>query len=301
MPAPGELEVTVPGVSIGHWSTEGTGCTVVLFDQGTVASAEVRGGAPASRELDVLGPLMTVQQVDAALLTGGSAFGLASADGVMRFLQEQGRGVQTPAGRVPIVPTLGLFDLAEGTARPDAESGYLAAAAAAAPESAGRVAVGALGAGTGARAGRWRREDSYPGGLVYAEQRLGELVVGALCAVNAFGDVLAPGEEPSLDSVAVFEALAAAARSGGAQPPRTNTTIGVVFTNAKLDKTGCHLIAQGAHDGLARALQPPHTRLDGDAFIAAATGRVDADVDTVRLLALSATARAIACAARKDA
>ena len=92
MPAPGDLEVTVPGVSIGHWSTEGTGCTVVLFDQGTVASVEVRGGAPASRELEVLGPLMTVQQVDAALLTGGSAFGLASADGVMRFLQEQGRG-----------------------------------------------------------------------------------------------------------------------------------------------------------------------------------------------------------------
>ncbi|MER8026002.1 P1 family peptidase [Glutamicibacter protophormiae] len=301
MAASGALEVTVPGVGIGHWSTEGTGCTVVLFEEGAVASAEVRGGAPASRELDVLDPLMTVQQVDAALLTGGSAFGLASADGVMRFLAERGRGVQTPAGRVPIVPALGLFDLAEGTARPDAESGYRAAAAAAKPEAAHRVDVGLLGAGTGARAGRWRREDSYPGGLVYAEQRLGELVVGALCAVNAFGDVLAPGEAPSLDSAAAFAALAAAERDAGTAPPRTNTTIGVVFTNARLDKTGCRIIAQGAHDGLARALQPPHTRLDGDAFIAAATGRVEADVDTVRLLAMTATARAIACAARKDA
>ncbi|MFJ2619332.1 P1 family peptidase [Glutamicibacter sp. NPDC087344] len=297
MAATGQLPISVPGVGIGHWTTQGSGCTVVLFPPGTVGSAQVLGGAPASRELDALNPLMSVQHLDAALLTGGSAFGLASADGVMRYLREHQRGVMTPAGPVPIVPTLGLFDLADSAARPDAEGGYLAAAAAGEPEAHTRLAVGLVGAGRGARAGRWRGENSYPGGLVYAEQRLGELVVGALCAVNAFGDVLSPGEEPSLDSAAVLAALAAATSGDSTPLPRTNTTIGVVFSNAKLDKTGCHLMAQGAHDGLARAIHPPHTRLDGDAFIAAATGQIPADLDTVRMLTVLATAQALGMAA----
>lgn len=273
----------------------------MIFPPGTVASAEVRGGAPASRELDVLNPLMTVQQIDAAVLTGGSAFGLASADGVMRFLQEQGRGVPTPGGRVPIVPALGLFDLAEGSARPDTDDGYAAAQAAwengavQAP-----VATGQVGAGIGAKAGRWRGPAAYPGGLVYAERSLGELVVGALCAVNAFGDVLAIGATPSLEPAQVFAALDAASRESGVEPPRTHTTIGVLVTNAQLEKTGCHILAQGGHDGLARAVHPPHTRLGGDAFIAAATGEIAADVDTVRMLGMLAVADAIGSAAQQE-
>ncbi|GAA1408037.1 hypothetical protein AUR04nite_27970 [Glutamicibacter uratoxydans] len=292
------MALGIGGVSVGQAQVAGSGCTVVLLPPGTTASAEVRGGAPASRELDVLNPLMTVQQIDAAVLTGGSAFGLACADGVMRFLQEQGRGVPTPGGRVPIVPTLALFDLAEGSARPTAEEGY-AAAQAAWENGAVRapVATGAVGAGTGAKAGRWRGPAAYPGGLVYAERSLGELVVGALCAVNAFGDVLALGATPSIDPAQVFAALDASSRESGSEPPRTHTTIGVLITNARLDKTGCHILAQGGHDGLARAIHPPHTRLDGDAFIAAATGVVQADVDTVRMLGMLAVSDAIVSAA----
>ncbi|WP_313811238.1 P1 family peptidase [Glutamicibacter sp.] len=298
MAQPREARLGIDGVQVGQADLLGSGCTVVLLPEGTIASAEVRGGAPASRELDVLNPLMSVQQIDAAVLTGGSAFGLACADGVMQFLEELGRGVPTPSGRVPIVPTLSLFDLAEGAARPTAADGYWAAKAAWEYEdSAQRVLTGTVGAGSGAKAGRWRGPGAYPGGLVYAERSLGELVVGALCAVNAFGDVLAVGATPSIEPAGVFAALDAASRDAGNEPPRTHTTIGVLITNAKLDKVGCHILAQGGHDGLARAVHPPHTRLDGDAFIAAATGQVAADVDTVRMLGMLAVSEAIVSAA----
>lgn len=297
MNAASSVPLSIEGISIGHSSLVGSGCTVVIFPPGTVASAEVRGGAPASRELDVLNPLMTVQQIDAAVLTGGSAFGLASADGVMKFLEEQGRGVPTPAGPVPIVPALGLFDLSKSAVRPTAEDGYQAAAAALAEHGTlGHVEVGQVGAGIGARAGRWRGPASYPGGLVYAERSYGELTVGALCAVNAFGDVLALGATPSIEPAEVFAALDTASKENRTTPPRTHTTIGILMTNAILDKTGCRILAQGVHDGLARAVHPPHTRLDGDAFIAAATGQVAADVDTVRMLGMLAAADAIGSA-----
>ena len=281
-------QTTLAGVTIGHWtdSVALTGCTVVLVPEGSVASREVRGGAPATRELDALAPDKAVSTVDAVVLTGGSAFGLAAADGVMRFLEQAGRGVPTPGGRVPIVPTLALFDLGVGEAsvRPTAEEGYAAAAAASGPG----FAIGQVGAGTGAFTSWWRGRDAYaPGGIRYAEVSSGGLVVGALCAINAYGDVDPGGKPVSLASV---EALV---------PPfeytsdRLHTTIGSVITNARLDKIGCHVLAQGAHDGLARALTPPHTRYDGDAFVAVATGEVPADVDTVRLMALDAVSRAI--------
>lgn len=282
------MGIGIPGVQVGHWTdAEGqTGCTVLVLPEGTVASCEVRGGAPASRELDALSPDKAVVSVDAVVLTGGSAFGLAAADGVLRYLEQQGRGVPTPAGRVPIVPTLALFDLGAGdpTARPTAESGYLAAGASTGPQ----ILRGRLGAGTGAYTAHWRGpEQRRPGGLGYAERRLGELVVGALCAVNAFGDIDLGGAEIGLDAVAVLE--------GGFEfdHARAHTTIGAVVTNARLDKSGCRIVAQGAHDGLSRALTPPHTRFDGDGFVAAATGRVDAHVDTVRLMALAAVVDAI--------
>ncbi len=286
-PAPGGLGVA--GVRVGHWTDAAaqTGCTVIELPEGTVASYEARGGAPASREVELLHPDKTVATVDAVLLTGGSAFGLAAADGVMRYYEQAGRGVQTPAGRVPIIPSLALFDLAagDGTVRPAAEHGYLAAAA----TTQAQVLSGRVGAGAGAYAGHWRGPAGrHPAGLAAHVARLGGLVVGALCAVNAFGDI-DPGDG-SL-GLAAIETLAALPPvfAGG----RAHTTIGLVCTNARLDKGGCQLVAQGAHDGLARAITPPHTRYDGDAFIAAATGEVDAHVDVVRYLALTAVGNAI--------
>lgn len=274
------------GFQVGHWTDHDarTGCTVILCPEGTTASAEVRGGAPATRELALLEPHRTVPVIHAVLLTGGSAFGLAAADGVMRHLEEQGRGFPTPAGNVPIVPSLALYDLGVGSAavRPTAESGYAACL-----DAAGNTVLhGRVGAGAGARVGQWRGpEHAGDGGLVTAAIRDGELEVVALVAVNAAGDVdhhRRPLEEH--------------ARAAGARPQGTlltNTTIGLVATNARLDKTGCLIVAQGAHDGLARAVVPPHTRWDGDAFIAAATGLVEADVDAVRLLAAAAVEKAI--------
>ena len=281
------MTIGIPDVRIGHWSDPvgETGCTVLVLPEGTTASCDVRGGAPASRELDALAPDKTNQVVDAVVLTGGSAFGLAAADGVMRYLEAAGRGVPTPGGRVPIVPALGLFDLAVGdpAARPTAESGYAAAAATAGEQ----VWTGRVGAGAGAYRSHWRGPGGRkPGGIGYAERQLGELVVGALCVVNALGDIDHGTAVTPLDAVAVLGDLTPS-------ESRAHTTIGVVLTNARLDKVGCRIVAEGAHDGLARALTPPHTRFDGDAFITAATGRVEAAVDAVRLMALAAVAEAI--------
>ena len=276
----------IDGIRVGHWTDTAarTGCTVVLFPSGTVASIEVRGGAPASREVELLAPERTVQRCDAVLLTGGSAFGLAAADGVMRWCEERGIGVPTPAGPVPIVPTLALFDLAVGDAsvRPDAAAGYEACVAA----TADSVPLGAVGAGTGATVAKWRgRDHVQPGGLAAATERHGDVVVSALLAVNAFGEI-------DRDGRGLAEADLPPA-AGGTEGTFTNTTIGVVATNARLDKVGCLVVAQGGHDGLARSLVPPHSRVDGDAIVAAATGVVDADVDVVRWLAVRAVERAV--------
>jgi L-aminopeptidase/D-esterase-like protein len=290
----------VRGIRVGHWTDRAaaTGCTVALFPEGTVASGEARGGAPATRETDLLGPTRLVRRIDALLLTGGSAFGLAAADGVMRFCEERGIGVPTPGGPVPIVVGLGLFDLAVGdpTVRPGPVEGYAACEAA----TAGPIDLGAIGAGTGATVAHWLPPAAKagaeggavvaparaPGGMVSATVRSGELVVSSLVAVNAFGVV---GE----DDGRAAELMAAYSALGAWPAPFGNTTIGLVATNATLDKVGCHLLAQSAHDGLARAVFPAHTRFDGDAFVAAAVGGVEADVDAVRLLAVHAVAEAI--------
>ncbi|WP_267886597.1 P1 family peptidase [Nocardia jinanensis] len=210
----------------------------------------------------------------------------ASSAVVTRCVTIRHAAMPTPAGRVPIIPTLALFDLGAGdpAARPTARSGYLAARAAGGQQ----LLVGRVGAGTGAYTSQWRGPElRRPGGLGYAERRLGDLVVGALCAVNAFGDIDLGTTDISLDAVARLD--------GGFDfvHSRDHTTIGVVLTNARLDKAGCRVVAQGAHDGLSRALTPPHTRFDGDGFIAAATGGVDAHVDTVRLMAPAAVVDAI--------
>ena len=284
----------VPGIRVGHWThpEAQTGCTVILFPEGTVASGEVRGGAPATREFDLLSPERIVDRLDAVVLTGGSAFGLAAADGVMRWCAEDGSGFPTGAGPVPIVVAMALFDLlvGDGSVRPGAVEGYAACSDA----GTGHVQVGRIGAGAGATIGKWRgREHARPGGLGSATIRDGELVVSALIALNAVGDI-DDGSEPSWPPPPPEGDFGAA---GGVFGAGENTTIGVVATNAKLDKVGCLLVAQGGHDGLARALMPSHARGDGDAIVAAATGGIDAVVDHVRFLAVRAAERAIRSAA----
>lgn len=277
----------VEGVRVGHWTdaVARTGCTVVLLPEGTVASGEVRGGAPATREFALLEPTRMVARLDAVVLSGGSAFGLAAGDGVMSHLAEAGIGFETVGGPVPIVVGMSLYDLSVGDAavRPTAEHGRLAAEAA----TASPVETGAVGAGTGATVAKWRGpEHRRPGALVAATRRGPDgLVVAALVAVNAFGE---PGADPG--EVAEGSVTRSDLQAGA---PGTNTTIGVVVTNAALDKVACHLLAQSAHHGLARSVAPSHTAVDGDAFVAAATGQVAAEAAVVRNLAVAAVSDAV--------
>lgn len=290
------MEIAVDGVAVGHWTDEAarTGCTVIRLPSGTVASGEVRGGAPATREFALLDPVRLVAEVDAVVLSGGSAFGLATADGVMAVLEEEGRGFPTAQGPVPIVVGLSLYDLAVGSAavRPDAVAGAAAARAAGSDPAVGRV-----GAGTGAMVGKWRGpEHARPGGIGIVNVQRGELAVTAIVANNAAGDV---GAVDAAGANGHDSPVARAVLDGSFDewPDRRafgpNTVIGVVVTNAGLDKVECHLLAEGAHDGLARAVMPPHMRSDGDAFVAAATGVVDAHVDDVRLMAVIAVEQAL--------
>lgn len=281
----------VPGIAVGHWSdTEArTGCTVVLLPEGTVASGEIRGGGPATREFGLLDPLRHVNAIDAVVLSGGSAFGLATADGVMGFLADAGRGYVTTAARIPLVPTLCVYDLMVGdsSVRPGAAEGRLAAEAA----SDDGHDVGLVGAGTGCTTGKWAGPDHIvPGGLVAASARLGSTVVACLVAVNAVGSV---GADATLPDVTVEHPILSRRRAG------ENTTIGVVATTAPLDKVECHLLAQSAHHGLARAVFPSHTRFDGDAFVACATGFDPADstgkvgIDVLRVAVGALVERAV--------
>lgn len=281
----------VDGVRVGHWTNESarTGCTVLLFPDGTVASGEIRGGAPAEREFALLDPARTVARLDAVVLTGGSAFGLASADGVMRFCEERGMGFPTAGGPVPIVVALGLYDLAEGdgSVRPGPADGY-AACEAATPHA---IRLGRVGAGTGATIAKWQgRDKARPGGIGGAVLQYGDLVVAALVAVNAYGDVLEADDDALRIPTPPIET---------AEDAFANTTIGVVVTNAVLTKRDCLLVAQAGHDGMSRALSPTHSTADGDALIAAATGMVPAEVEPVRSLATVAVEQAIRSVAQK--
>lgn len=276
----------IEGVQVGHWTDAeaATGCTVVLFPEGTVGSGEVRGGAPATRDFALLEPTRMVDRLDAVVLSGGSAFGLAACTGVMDELERSGVGFETSAGPVPIVVGMSLFDLGVGDSavRPTAAEGTFAARAA----DDGAVTTGRVGAGTGATVGKWRGPDSTtPGGLGAAIVRSGEVEVMALIAVNASGDID--------DGATVAAVVAGDFVQPDVTPFVENTTIGVIVTNATLTKLECHLVAQSGHDGFGRALVPAHTQGDGDAVICASTGVVDGDVALVRNLALVATERAI--------
>ena len=277
----------VPGVRVGHWTdaVARTGCTAVVLPGGTRASGEVRGGAPATREWELLVPGRRVEHFDVVMLAGGSAFGLAACDGAMRWCEEQGRGHPTLAGPVPMVVGAALFDLlrGDGQVRPGPEAGYAACEAAAD----GPIELGAVGAGTGAMIDKWRGlERAIPAGIGSAAEHDGDIVVGALLAVNAFGGLLERGAtRPPVSELIV---------AGG---PVEHTTIGVVATNAALDKTSCRLLAESAHVGLARVLEPVASTLDGDAIVAAATGEVgEAPLERVRMLAARAVEGAV-CAA----
>ena len=266
----------VRGVRVGHWTdaTACTGCTAIVLPPGAVASGEVRGGAPGTREFELLAPGRLVTHVDVVMLSGGSAFGLATCDGAMRWCEEHGLGYETSAARVPIVVGAIIYDLAIGDAsvRPGADAGYAACASA----IEGTVELGRVGAGRGATIGKiGGPSTTRPGGVGSATERDGELVVSALVVANASGHLRD----------------ASRAETPWAAPPIApldNTTIGVIATNAALDKSGCHLVAQSGHHGVARAFDPSHTRFDGDALVAVATGEVEADVDRVRFLAAHA-------------
>ncbi|MCC7355240.1 MAG: P1 family peptidase [Anaerolineae bacterium] len=305
----------VPGIRVGHATHAKalTGCTVVLCDRargrGAVGGVDQRGGAPGTRETDLLRPRHLVKEVHAVLLAGGSAFGLAAADGVVRYLEERRAGFNARVVRVPIVPAAILFDLDVGdpSVRPDAEMGYAACQAA----SNGPVAAGNVGAGTGATVGKiLGMGHAMKGGLGTASVDLGGgLVVGALVAVNAFGDVIDPVNgrivagarkvrgEGFADTLAtmrgfVGKTILRFAASAG------NTVIGVVATNARLTKDEANKVAQMAHDGLARAVRPAHTLYDGDTLFTLAMGAKQADVNLIGAYAAEVVAQAIVRAAR---
>jgi len=300
----------VPGIKVGHFTLEErpTGCTVILTEGGAVAGADVRGGAPGTREIDLLSPVATVEKVHAVVLSGGSAFGLDAASGAVRFLEERGIGFDVGIAKVPIVPAAILFDLGVGgraDVRPDASCGYNAARAA----SDGPVREGSVGAGAGATVGKMGGpKRAMKGGIGTASIELPNgLVVGALIAVNAVGDVVDPATGEVVAGVRTEDGRGFAdARKllrlsdprGGR--PGENTTIGVVATNARLTKAQATKVAQMAHDGLARAIYPAHTPADGDTLFALALESWEGDVNLAVLgaLAADATAEAILSAVR---
>ncbi|MGA8028102.1 MAG: P1 family peptidase [Bryobacteraceae bacterium] len=294
----------VGGTRVGHFtdSRRPTGCTVIIFEKGAVAGVDVRGSAPGTRETDLLNPINSVKKVNAILLTGGSAFGLDAATGVMRYLDERGMGFPVGAGVVPIVPAAVLFDLSVGDQkiRPDAHAGYAACQEA----SGASVPEGNVGAGAGATIGKmFGAGSAMKGGIGTASVKVSEsgLIVGAIVAANAVGDVIDfktgkiiagarnPHGKGFLDSMAqIMKGNFGMSRFG------ENSTIGLVATNAELNKAEVTKIAQMAHDGFARSINPVHTMFDGDTIFAAATGaKAKGDVTVIGAIAAEVMARAV--------
>ena len=283
----------VDGILVGHYTDtrRPTGCTVVLCEQGATTSVDVRGSGPGTRETDLLDPVNHVERAHAIVLAGGSAFGLDAATGVMRYLEERGIGYDTPFARIPIVPAAILFDLRLGDPgiRPDADSGYQACLNA----RSGPVQEGSVGAGTGATIGKLQPGLPMKGGIGTASIRLEQgVVVGAIVAVNCVGNVTDPANGQIVAGARSplgegFVSVMEWCRTG--IPAETsNTTIGVIATNASLTKTQLKKIAQMGHDGMARAINPVHTPWDGDTLFAMATSRSGISVDLGRLGATAA-------------
>jgi L-aminopeptidase/D-esterase-like protein len=303
----------VTGIEVGHYTdkSSATGCTVVLYREGAVTGVDVRGGAPGTRETDLLRPENRVDQAHAVLLSGGSAFGLNAAAGVMRYLEEQGVGYQAGPALVPIVPAAILFDLALITSevRPGPEEGYKACLGCSNRE----VEEGTIGAGTGATVGKLLGIDrAIKGGIGTASLELpGGVIVGAIVAVNAHGGVVdytngktiaGPRRSDGPGIYDTVDLLLNGHNEHGAEggPPGTNTTIGVVATNAALTKAQANFLARVSHDGLALAIRPCHTTRDGDTLFAMATGEVSSDIDLVGLgaAAVEVVARSVLRAVR---
>ncbi len=308
----------VPGIEVGQAQDEValTGCTVILCRKGAVGGVDVRGSAPGTRETDLLNPINLVNKVHAVVLAGGSAFGLDSAAGVMSYLAEQNIGYGVGNVRIPIVPAAILFDLGLGKSihPPDKEMGYAAARGA----NGGKVIEGNVGAGTGASVGKiFGLAGAMKSGLGTASVEIGGgIVIGAIAAVNAFGDVIDPGNGEIVagarpakfgpvklggsgqfaDTLKMMKTLTGRTilrmAAGG------NTVIGVVATNAKLDKSQATKVAQMAHDGLARVIRPAHTMLDGDTIFALATCQKKGDANIVGVFAGEVFSRAILRAVR---
>ena len=292
----------VPGIKVGHYNDkEGiTGCTVVLCQQGAVAGVDVSGSAPGTRETDLLRPGNLVEKVHAIVLSGGSAFGLDAASGVMKYLEEQGVGHETGAGKVPIVPAAIIFDLAIGDSRsrPGAEEGYRACLAATDAE----VSEGCVGAGTGAVVGKiLGMERATKSGLGSASEEIaGGVVVAALVVVNALGDVIEPKTGriiagPRHSGGDGFLSTCELLKSGplGANPSSPNTIIGVVATNARLNREQVNKVARMAQAGIARTINPCCTMYDGDALFALSLGERESDINVLGSLAAEIVAKAI--------
>ena len=292
----------VPGVKVGNYTDrEGmTGCTVILCEAGAVAGVDVSGAAPGTRETDILRPGNLVEKAHAVLLSGGSAFGLEAAGGVMRYLEERGIGHQTAAGKVPIVPAAVIYDLVVGNprARPDADAGYQACLAA----TAGEVPEGCVGAGTGAAVGKiLGLEKATKSGLGTASQRIGDgVIVAALMVGNAFGDVVHPGTGeiiagPRHSSGEGFLSTSELLKGGKFKGTGllSNTTIGVVATNARLDKAQASKLAEMAGGGIARTVAPYLTMFDGDTIFALSLGEKKCDLTLLGLVAAEVVSAAI--------
>jgi L-aminopeptidase/D-esterase-like protein len=319
MPAKLQNAITdVPGIRVGHAQDETalTGCTVILCENGAVGGVDQRGGAPGTRETDALHPIHLVSEVHAVILAGGSAFGLDAASGVVRYLEERGVGFDVRVARVPIVPAAILFDLSIGRSdvRPNAEMGYQACLNATAEPP----AEGNVGAGTGATVGKiLGMGQAMKSGAGTASVKIGsQVIVGAIAAVNAFGDVIDPENgkivagaraiqkgplkvgsgEYFADTMQVMRTLVGRTILGFAS--RGHTVIGVVATNARLNKEQANKVAQMAQDGIARTIRPAHTMLDGDTVFALATGERRADVNIIGAFAAEVLAQAILRAVR---
>ncbi len=266
----------VPGVTLGHWTdnTARTGCSVFLFDEALLAAAEVRGGAPGTREIEALGTGRIGRRADAILLTGGSAFGLAAADGVMRFLHERGRGFPTTAGRVPIVPAAVIYDLAAGApTAPDASAGYHACLTAVPLTGAD---WGQVGAGTGARFGMVGGDDAvHNGGIGVGQQYTPDGVVTAIVLLNAFGDVLRRDVDAGITVRQRY--ITEGARRSSFPSANEQSTLIVVIVDAPSNHRMLHNLCVAAHDGLARRVVPVHTEVDGDIVFAVARREPPAD------------------------
>ena len=299
----------VQGISVGHFSDSRrpTGCTAVLCPLGAVGGVDVRGAAPGTRETDLLNPSNLVQEVHGIMLAGGSAWGLDAATGAVRWLEEQGAGLNIGVGRIPLVPAAVLFDVMMGDMRirPDAVAGYAACRNAGQDSGTGRPAEGSVGAGAGAVVGKvFGHERAMKGGIGTASFTVDGVTVGAIIACNALGDVFNPFNGELLAGARTADGLQLCgtrdALLAGEEPKPilagSNTTIGVVATDAAITKAQAHRLAVVAHDGLARAINPVHTMSDGDSLFALGTGRSGKSPGMMTLSTLAAEAVAIATA-----